>query len=131
MLYAQGFLLAGALATAISLATYWNGPSSAGPMTAKHPTGDTGHIDALTYLSDAVDRHRFPRHRLNEPDHTIADHARDAAELTDGRTRERLLTLADSAMRSALEFLVDYNLAAGDWEAATGLRMSAAEPTSD
>lgn len=129
MLYARGFLLAGALATAITLATYWNGPSSAKPMTAKRPADDTGHLDALTHLSDAVNGHSFLRHRLSEPDHAIAGHARDAAELTDGHTRETLLTLAESAMRSALEFLVDYNLAAGRWEATTGLRMSSAAPT--
>lgn len=131
MLYTKGFMLTGALATALVLAARSSihasaaAPSRTAPGTA--PKAD--ELSALNQLSDAVGAHAFPRQRLSEPDHAVADHARNAAELTAGSTRETLLTLADSASRSALEFLVDYNLVASDWEATTGLRMSPAIPS--
>ena len=51
-----------------------------------------------------------------------ADVALAALEAT-GEVREQLLELADAAGRSALEFLVHYNLAAGVWEARGGVAM--------
>ncbi|GAA4167160.1 hypothetical protein [Gryllotalpicola koreensis] len=128
MLYTRGFLLAGAIATALTLAALADLPSSATAAQARPALGDADR-DALGCLGRAVDAHTFFRERLREPDFDIAGHARDAAELADGRTRETLLALADSASRSALEFLVDYNIAAGAWEAASGIRMPAATTT--
>jgi hypothetical protein len=127
MLYTRGFLLAGALATAVTLAAIAELPSSAAAQ-KERPVPDATDLDALAHLGRAVDAHTFHRHRLSEPDFDIAGHARDAAERASGRMRESLLVLADSASRSALEFLVDYNVAAGGWEAATGVRMPAATP---
>lgn len=125
MLYTRGFVLAGVIAAALTLAAIADLPSSAEAVQAR-PSLDEADRDALGHLGQAVDAHTFLRERLREPDFDIAGHARDAAELTDGRTREALLSLADSASRSTLEFLVDYNIAAGAWEAASGIRMPAA-----
>lgn len=125
MLYTRGFVLAGVLATALTLAAMAEVPVGAQAAEAR-PTVGPADRDALTRLGRAIDEHTFLRERLREPDFDIAGHARDAAELTDGRTRHALLTLADSASRSALEFLVQYNIAAGGWEAASGIRMPAA-----
>lgn len=121
-------MLTGVLATALVLAARSSIPASAAARSRPAPDAapKADEFSALNQLSDAVGAHAFPRHRLSEPDHDVADHARNAAELTAGSTRETLLTLADSASRSALEFLVDYNLVASGWEAATGLRMSPA-----
>jgi hypothetical protein len=125
MLYTRGFVLAGAIATALTLAAIAALPSSAETAQAGPALGDADR-NALGRLGRAIDTHTFLRERLREPDFDMAGHARDAADLAEGRTREALLTLADSASRSALEFLVDYNIAAGAWEAASGIRMPAA-----
>ena len=127
MLYTRGFVLAGVLATALTLAAIAELPANA-EATQVRPDLGSADRDALARLGGAVDAHTFLRERLREPDFDIAGHVRDAADLTDGRTRHALLTLADSASRSALEFLVDYNMAAGSWEAASGIRMPAATP---
>ncbi|AYG03169.1 hypothetical protein D7I44_06255 [Gryllotalpicola protaetiae] len=102
-------------------------PASAEAAQARRALDSTDR-DALARLGRAVDAHTFLPERLREPDFDIAGHARDAADIADGRTRQALLVLADSASRSALEFLVDYNMAAGAWEAASGIRMPAASP---
>ena len=125
MLYTKGFLLAGALATALTLAALAElpaRPGSAGPALGADDLG------ALEHLGAAVDTHEFPRDRIQEPDFDMAQAAHDAAELASGRTRAALLRLADAASRSALAFLVEYNLAAGGWESTCGVRMPAATP---
>ncbi|GAA4191423.1 hypothetical protein GCM10022288_22180 [Gryllotalpicola kribbensis] len=124
MLYTRGFLLGGVVAAAVTLAAIAELPASAG--TAQKQAPCVADRDALHRLARAVDDHTFHRDRLREPDFDMAVSAREAADLAEGRTREALLVLADSAARSALEFLVDYNIAAGGWEAATGIRMPAA-----
>jgi hypothetical protein len=126
MLYTRGFLLAGVVAAAVTLAAIAELPASADGAEGRHV--DLAERQALSHLGHAVDRHSFLRERLREPDFEMAEHARDAAHLTQGHTRAAMLALADSASRSALEFLVDYNIAAGTWEAATGIRMPAAAP---
>jgi hypothetical protein len=128
MLYTQGFVLAGTLATAIALAAVAELPARPGRSPEPRPAPGAGDLRAIGLLRDAVDAHTFRRGRLREPDADIAVRAREAAELAEGRVRETLLDLADSASRSALEFLVDYNLTAGGWELATGMRMPAAAP---
>ena len=141
MLYTDGFMLAGVLAAALTLRACADVVEAetkaladgAADGTAQ-PTDAWVHlgallgpsdVDALSRLSDALGSHTMWRHELIEPDRIAADHAYRAAMQASGRTRETLLSLAASAERSALAFLVDYSLAAGGWEAETGLRMGA------
>ncbi|GAA4161065.1 hypothetical protein GCM10022286_18090 [Gryllotalpicola daejeonensis] len=126
MLYTRGFLLAGVVAAAVTLAAIAELPASSAGAETRHV--DVAERTALHQLGRAVGAHVFPRERLREPDFDMALQARDAAELTQGHTRAAMLKLADSASRSALEFLVDYNIAAGGWEAETGIRMPSAAP---
>jgi len=132
MLYTTGFMAAGMLAAALTLSassSVAHGIAEEEAATGRHPLRlssllSTSDVDALERLSAALGAHTVWRHELTDPDHDIADHALAAAETASGETRETLLSLAASARRSALAFLVDYNLAAGGWEAAAGVRMS-------
>ena len=130
MLYTRGFLLTGVLAAAITLAALAELPREgrAPRESEPEPSLTAGDVDALGRLGAALETHAFTRDRLDEPDFEIAGEAHAAAALADGGTRKTLLRLADAASHSALKFLVDYNLAAGGWEAAAGIRMPIAAP---
>jgi hypothetical protein len=130
MLYTKGFLLAGMLAVALTLTAGANAAERQA-MTTPPRTPlrlrvllEPSDTEALRRLSAALESHTVWRHELTEPAPAIAAHARSAAAGASEPTRSTLLSLAEAADRSALAFLVDYNLAAGGWEAATGVRMS-------
>lgn len=130
MLHTNGFLSVGLLTAVITLTASWavldRAAAAEHDLTpsrpAPEPLGD-GDLTALRQLSDALDGHTVPRHRIGEPDAAIAEHAQRAALTAGEALRVRLLGLAESARRSALAFLVDYNLAAGVWERTAGFSM--------
>ena len=128
MLHANGFITAGTLAAVITLAACYkvldeiDNAATKTPEPAAEPICETD-AGALRHLSDALGTHVVWRHQLAEPDEHLAQNVRHAADEATGEVREKLLELADSAQRSALEFLVGYNLAAGAWERRSGLTL--------
>jgi hypothetical protein len=132
MLHANGFITAGTLAAVITLAACYNVLDAADTAAARQDArdraaelGPLGSADAgaLQHLGEALGTHVVWQHRLHEPDERMAADATLAALESTDDLREQLLELADAAGRSALEFLVNYNLAAGVWEARGGLVM--------
>ncbi|MFC4243671.1 hypothetical protein ACFOYW_09825 [Gryllotalpicola reticulitermitis] len=130
MLYTSDFATAGMLAVALTLSAASSvahriaEEESARGQVPRRPAAPLtpNDIEALGRLSSALETHTV--HEPAEPDQVIARHARAAAAAATGRAREMLVSLAESAQRSALAFLVDYSLLAGRWEAQSGLRMA-------
>jgi hypothetical protein len=129
MLYANGFLASGSLAAIVALAACFSLADRADAARAKTAARDAERLDsadvaALQRLSDELDRHLLWRDKLAEPDAGLGELAEGAAAAaTTASIRQKLLALAGTARRSALEFLVEYNLAAGAWQKTTGLTM--------
>jgi hypothetical protein len=126
MSHTTKFITAGTLAAVITLAACYSVLDAADAAAARREVRDRAaelgpldHADAgaLTRLGEALGAHVVWQHRLHEPDERMAADATLAALDATGDVRRQLLELADAAGRSALEFLVNYNLAAGVWEA--------------
>jgi len=132
MSHTTKFITAGTLAAVITLAACYSVLDAADAAAARQDVrdraaelGPLGGADAgaLKHLGDALGTHVVWQHRLHEPDERMAADATLAALESTDDVREQLLDLADAAGRSALEFLVHYNLAAGVWEARGGMVM--------